>query len=1062
MAQAVLPQTYAPSSDVASGTKPSQIVWGRSGNDVVFGYQPWLPGLGIDQFDVLLGDYEISLLVDPYPRVWTNTFILGDWRSAYYTNGNPWIFGLNNVALVADFNPAKDFIQLHGSPSDYSVIDLFGLASVLIYQQPLFPEFNIGLSDVVAIIPGPALDLHQDYFKYSGYSPAGITNSKIVQIGTAGLEITDTITSDAKGNLYVMGTTTAEIGGINSGLRDIFINKYDASGDLLYSHQFGTKETDAVYSAVTDTDGNLYLVGSSQGDLGGALVGINSDAWIAKFDEGGNQLWLNKIKGNGFGSPAGSYGIDIDASGFLYVSGVADVPTPPDSLFPLSTDNFAAKYNPDGSQIWYQQLGMPNALDFDEAYNSAVDVSGNFYRAGFTTSDFAGSAASLYDGWLSKHDSAGNLDWIRQIGTNDYDWIWGVDTDSEGNVLVGGWTLGSFSGDHPNLGSYDAWLAKYSSDGDQIWLRQFGSSGDDEGFALEVDSNDNIFITGFTDGEFANGSMNGGVDAWLAKFTTDGDERWRQQFGSHGNDQAYDLAVTSDGIIFVTGITDGSLGSYNQGLFDSFVASFDSQSGTLLDFGFTDNQQANYIISDGLTDLPVDLGGHLNVESITQVAVAYLSQLLGIGIDQVLQDDTLKDMLESLLAPYLPNLPPTALSIFNVISNIPENSSTLESIRIATIDISDDGFGANLIKLAGDDRDLLEVVGNDIFIKKGSTLDYEAKSHLNFEILVDDESVGGSPDLQANLFVDLTDINEAPTALVLGRDSYSLREDTCSHDQLLLTDFSIIDDAMGSENVKLTGADAKYFKVKAGNLYLKPDYKFDYEKQSIYNVMLTVDDPTVGGTPDASFEFTLLIENVCDQPTKLTNSGWIVSSDSLSGRWHDSLDKVESLSDGIIVATQATVRTKGGDDSILGIGPDEGINIKGRLYTDAGNDIITGVGSKYGIYNSGLLDTGNGDDFVNGLDGGYGGKGTVNLGNGNDRLSGFGSGTFDGGNGNDTLLLGDGIYDLSSHGSCFWLSNGKSNMKLIGFEFLGSAAEFGDTHKFTTGHFQITGTSIVF
>jgi len=1062
MAQAILPQTYAPSSDVASGTKPSQIVWGRSGNDVVFGYQPWRLGLGIDQFDVLLGDYEISLLVDPYPRIWSNTFILGDWRLAYYTNGNPFIFGLNNIALVADFNPTKDYIQLHGSPSDYSVIDLFGLASILVYQQPIFQGLNFTFPDVVAIVPGPALNLLEDYFKYSGYSPADIVNPQILQIGTGGLEITDTITSDSSGNLYVMGTTTGEIDGVNSGLRDIFIKKYDFHGELLYSRQFGTKETDSVYSAVTDNDGNLYLVGSSQGELGGSLIGINADAWISKFDASGNQIWLNKILGNGYGSPAGSYGIDIDGSGFLYVSGVADVPTPPDSLFPLSTDNFAAKYTSDGSQVWYQQLGMPNALDFDEAYNSAVDQNGNFYRAGFTTSDFAGTAASLYDGWISKHDTYGNLDWITQIGTNDYDWIWAVDTDSQGNVLVGGWTLGSFNADQPNLGSYDAWLAKYSSEGNQIWLRQFGSAGDDEGFALEVDSNDDIYIAGFTDGLFASGSKIGGVDSWLTKFSCDGDELWRQQFGSSGNDQAYDLSVASDGNIFVTGITDGSLGSYNQGLFDSFVARFNSESGALLDFGCIENQQLNHKILDGLTDSPLGQLNNLNEQSMSQFVSTYLSQYMGADFDKLLKDGTLKDILVNLLAPYSPNLPPTAVSILNVISTLPENSSIDNSIRIGTIDVSDDYYGANLIKVAGDDRDLVEVIGNDVFIKKGANLDFEAKSNLNFEILIDDETVGGSPDLRTNLSLNITDVNEAPTALVLGRDSYTLQEGKYSREELFLTNFTIIDDALGTENVRLAGSDSKYFKIKGSSLYLKNDNVLDYEKKSSYNVKITIDDPTVGLISDASSEFSLLVENICDQPTKLTDSGWIGPSEYTSGSWNNSIDKVESRSDGIIVAHHSTVRTKGGNDSILGIGPDEGINIKGRLYTDSGNDIITGVGLKFGIFNTGLLDTGNGDDFVNGLEGGFGGKGTVNLGNGNDRLSGFGSGTFDGGNGIDTLLLGDGIYDIKSHGKYFRLSNGISNMELIGFESVGSASEFGDTHKFTTGHFQITGTKIHF
>ena len=767
MAQAILPQTYAPSSDVASGTKPSQIVWGRSGNDVVFGYQPSLLGLGIDQFDVLLGDYEISLLVDPYPRIWTNTFILGDWRSAYYTNGNPLIFGLNNVALLADFSPSKDFIQLHGQPADYSVVDLFGLASLLIYQQPLFPGFEFSLPDVVALIPGPALDLQGDYFKYSGYTPASISNTLVHQIGTGGLEITDTITCDLNGNLYVMGTTTGDLNGVNSGLRDIFINKYNANGGLLYGHQFGTNETDAVYSAVTDSDGNLYMVGSSQGDLGGPLLGINADAWIAKFDPDGNQIWLNKISGNGYGSPAGSYGIDIDASGFLYVSGVADVPTPPDSLFPLSTDNFAAKYNSDGVQIWYQQLGMPNALDFDEAYNSAVDVSGNFYRAGFTTSDFAGTVASLYDGWLSKHDSDGNLEWINQIGTNDYDWIWAVDTDSQGNVLVGGWTLGSFAVDQPNLGSYDAWLAKYSSDGSQIWLRQFGSSGDDEGFALEVDGDDNIFVAGFTDGQFAESLNNGGVDSWLAKFSSDGNEIWRNQFGSAGNDQAYDLTITPDGVVYVTGISDGSLGSSNYGSFDSFVATFESQYGTFLDFKSTDHDDETCHELDVFIDVPRSSTQVPNEDLIRQQALDYFAQLLGINIDQVLQDEVLKDAFSDLLVPYLPNLPPTCLSLVNVVPALPEDACLDGRVRIATIEITDDGFGTNAIQFTGEDVDSIELIGSDIFVKKGANLNYEDKEFLSFGIVVDDEAVGGSPDLLSDITVQLIDVNESPAALDL-------------------------------------------------------------------------------------------------------------------------------------------------------------------------------------------------------------------------------------------------------------------------------------------------------
>lgn len=575
----LLPVTYAPSSDIATGTKPNQIVWGRTGNDVVLGYHPLVSDGLNDQIDIFLGDSELPELVDPTPRDWRNQFILGDWRTPYYANGNLFLFGLNNFALLADFDPTRDIIQLYGQSSNYQLLDL-GFGTIISYQQEISP--NIFVPDVVAILPSSGLNLNNSYFQYVGYTPPQIFESEIKQIGTAGLEISDSTTVDSSGNVWVAGTTTGSLFAPNVGLRDVWFSKYDKYGNLLLAEQIGTTVNESVFSIVTDNENNLFMVGSSQGGLGGPLQGINADAWIAKYDSNGNQQWLQKITGTGEGQPSGSYGIDIDAEGNVYVSGVVDVPTPPDSVFPLSTDNFVAKYDNNGNQQWIVQQGKPGIFDFDEAYNSAVDPKGNLYSIGFTTSDFAGTSAQLYDAWISKYDNSGQREWIRQIATPDYDWAWGVDTDRKGAALVAGWTLGSLAGTAGNLGSYDAWLAKYDKNGNQKWVNQFGTSGDDEAFAVKVGVN-NIFVIGYTDSAFEGYNNQGSFDAWVAKFDHKGNQEWVTQFGTAGTDQAYDIALSGD-YVYVTGITNGSLGAANYGSFDTWVAKLGKENGEIYNF----------------------------------------------------------------------------------------------------------------------------------------------------------------------------------------------------------------------------------------------------------------------------------------------------------------------------------------------------------------------------------------------------------------------------------------------------------------------------------------------
>lgn len=585
-------QTYTPGSDISAGFEKNQAVWGRTGNDIILGYQPILNDVSQSNIDILIGDLEIPLLEDPFQRNWSNTFILGDWLQPYYANGELFSLGLNDFALIVDFEPEQDFIQLYGQPEDYQLTNVV-LGTAISLSKEIIDDF-IAVPDVIAIIPTFDLSLDDDYFQFVGYNPPQVSiTENIQQLGTSTFDIASAVTTDTLNNLYVTGGTNGSLGGENnSESRDIWIAKYNSEGEQEWVQQFGSPDFDTPSSIATDKAGNLYLAGSTKGNLVEPKEADLFDSWLAKFDSDGNQLWIQQF-GEGFAFNA--YTLDVDDNGNTVLGGTVVNVTDTEAVLPNTDDIWLAKYDTDGNQLWLEEFGDSAVTAFEESFGIAIDRSGNVYSTGFTSGDLVGTNAGLYDVWLTKHDTNGELEWIRQIGTEDYEWGWGVDTDSNGNVYLGGYTLGDLDGN--NAGSYDTWLAKYDSNGNQLWIEQFGSPGDDEAFNLKIDSQDNIFLVGYTDDDLG-GTNAGSFDAWVARFNTDGEQQWIQQFGTPQTDQAYDITFDNDNNLFVTGLTDGSLGDTNQGSFDAWIAKLDVTSGLLKDFN-----------SNSTPTLPIDIDG---------------------------------------------------------------------------------------------------------------------------------------------------------------------------------------------------------------------------------------------------------------------------------------------------------------------------------------------------------------------------------------------------------------------------------------------------------------------
>jgi hypothetical protein len=233
-------------------------------------------------------------------------------------------------------------------------------------------------------------------------------------------------------------------------------------------------------------------------------------------------------------------------------------------------DAFAVRFSRSGERLWTHQWGTS---EDDYVYGAARGKSAVFV-AGYTEGAFEGASnAGEADAFISKLDDDGNLLWTRQLGTSATDYAQALHVDAAGAVLVTGYLAGDFGFD-PDLGAEDAFLAKFTADGDLLWLRQWGSDTTDYALSVSSDKSGDIYVTGYTYGAVAE-TVAGGEDPYLTKFDAQGNLIWSRQWGTFTRDSARSVAVDAASNIIVVGDTEGALGGHKSaGERDAFLTRF--------------------------------------------------------------------------------------------------------------------------------------------------------------------------------------------------------------------------------------------------------------------------------------------------------------------------------------------------------------------------------------------------------------------------------------------------------------------------------------------------------
>src|SRR5262249_14717358 len=113
-----------------------------------------------------------------------------------------------------------------------------------------------------------------------------------------------------------------------------------------------------------------------------------------------------------------------------------------------------------------------------------------------------------------------------------------------------------------------------------------------------------------------------------------------------------------------------------------------------------------------------------------------------------------------------PNTAPS-VALANTATSLAEDTDTTSAVKVADIEVTDDVLGTNELSLSGDDADLFEIVGTELFPKAGTSLDFETNSSLDVTVNVHDATLGDTPDSSDALTISVTNVNERPTNITL-------------------------------------------------------------------------------------------------------------------------------------------------------------------------------------------------------------------------------------------------------------------------------------------------------
>lgn len=335
-----------------------------------------------------------------------------------------------------------------------------------------------------------------------------------------------------------------------------------------WQKSLGGKNNEFAYASTPTSDGGYVIVGSTNNNKDGdipaskAFSGAGgSDIWVVKLNNWGEIVWSKT-----FGGTKDDIATDVLETKDKAILVIATT---------NSTDGEAVgngsrgglillKLKTDGSIEWRKVFASgynPGEIAFAKADANAKPTikptTDGGYMLGATitpinTSDF----------WLSKLNTAGDIQWTKTYGSSQNDWMNEVILCSDGGFLMlGGTEASNLEVSGAGNGFIDFYMVKTNASGNVIWQKALGGTNLDIAFSATETADNAYIIVGETNS--SNGDMLGNLgqkDGFLVKIANNGQVLWKVLTGGTDIDGLYAIKKSSDGKIFAMGISSSDIG----------------------------------------------------------------------------------------------------------------------------------------------------------------------------------------------------------------------------------------------------------------------------------------------------------------------------------------------------------------------------------------------------------------------------------------------------------------------------------------------------------------------
>lgn len=382
---------------------------------------------------------------------------------------------------------------------------------------------------------------------------------KVTTFGGSKNDSAQQVIATTDGGYAIVGYTQSNDGDASTKQNESFdywVLKFDANNTLHWSNTYGGSGDDRGNDIIQNSDGSFTVLGYSQSNNGDVSENAGlKDYWVSKISATGDLLWQKS-----FGYAGNDNGISVISTSDqgLLLTGVLDVTASNgegNSRFARHAggDYWAIKLNPNGETEWRNYYGGTYT---DTPYDVIETRDGNYIMVGSSDSfdvDISNNKGT-YDFWVTKISNSGELLWEKNFGGAQIDSAYGILATSDGSYMIIGDSWSTDQDVTNPQGASDLWLIKITTAGTLLWEKSFGGSNFDAGRSISTSQSGGFLLAGSSRSQDGIIRTNRGQnDALILKITEDGILEWQETIGGSGIDFAYSITQLNNGNIVCVG-----------------------------------------------------------------------------------------------------------------------------------------------------------------------------------------------------------------------------------------------------------------------------------------------------------------------------------------------------------------------------------------------------------------------------------------------------------------------------------------------------------------------------